>query len=329
MIQMSQRFIITENCNASCPHCFNANERDGGTIDANLLIEYLKKNSMYLPTSDFRMMGGEPTLHPRFSDIVDEAAKHVRLIKVYSNGLKLKEVTKDHNVMMAHFNDKLIYILNGYTFSPRMATSQELQKYVKRLAVHMVVTTDGVDKMIEKTHRFLDLYPFIYTVISPDSQVNIFDEDTLNAYREAWMKAVKSIVPRTRNIGFDINIDHSFPMCFYTQDMIEELARHDLEGLHMKKQNCCAETRMGLTDWNWDLYYCNQTRIKIGSVLNDEGQPKLIPEIIEMINEVGTRIKVDKIKELASKCRDCAALAMCKAGCFYNTMKRECGTAAC
>lgn len=323
MIQLSQRFIITENCNASCPHCFNANVRGGGTIDADILIEYLKKNSGYIRKSDFRMMGGEPTLHPRFADIVDEAAKHVRRVKIYTNGLKMKEIVSNPLVMIPHFANKVLYILNGYVFN--IDKVPEYQKYVKQLAVHMVVTLDDVDTMIEKTLKYIEMFPFILPVISPDSQVNIFDEDTLNRYRKVWMKAATTIIPRMDELRIPVNVDHYFPMCFYTQDMINELAVHDMQGFHRLKHGCCAETRMGLIDWNFDLYYCNQARIKIGSILNDNGKPKSMIDIVKMINQKGTSIKTEKIMELSDMCRDCAALPACKLGCFYNTLERECG----
>ena len=325
MIRLAQRFIITENCNASCPHCFNANVRGGGTIDADVLIEYLRKNSDYIGEHDFRMMGGEPTVHPRFADIVEEATKHVRVVKVYTNGLKLKEIASDLKILLPHFEDKLIYIINGYTCN--FDKIIESQQYIRAVAIHFVVTLDGTYKMLKKFDECLKLYPLTFPVISPDSQVNIFDGDILNRYREIWVEAAKYLVPKMRETG-GMNagkIDHSFPMCFYTQDMIDELAASGIEGLHMVKQNCCAETAMGLIDWNWDLYYCNQTRIKIGSILNDEGKPKSMPEILEMINKKGTGIKTEKIIELSDMCRDCPALHTCKLGCFYNTLDRECG----
>ncbi len=320
MIQLNQRFIITENCNASCPHCFNANVRGGGEIDADIFIEYLRKNSDYIRNHYLRLMGGEPTVHPRFADIVEEAAKHVRIVELYTNGLKLKEIVKLHPVMLAHFEDKLRYCINGYTCN--FDKIIESQQYIKAVAVHFVVTLDGTYKMLKKFDECLKLFPLTWPVISADSQVNIFDEDVLNRYRKVWMEAVKYLVPKMR----DGKVDHSFPMCFYTQDMIDELAAHGMEGFHMIRQNCCAEVAMGLIDWNWDLYYCNQTRIKIGSILNDEGKPKLMPEILEMINKKGTNIKTEKIIELSDMCRNCLALPACKLGCFYNTLERECKT---
>ena len=76
---------------------------------------------------------------------------------------------------------------------------------------------------------------------------------------------------------------------------------------------------MGLIDYNFDLYYCNQTRIKLGSILKDNGDVKTMDEIINMIQR-GSRMKTNSIMELSDKCKGCAVLASCKVGCYYNTL---------
>lgn len=328
MIKMAQRFIITDNCNTKCPHCFNSVDRKTkNDIDADILIKYMRKNSMYLKQSDFKMMGGEPTIHSRFYDIVKEALKHYgRRIKVYTNGIKMSEISSNEDLLIAHFKNRLMYIINGYTFN--FDKFKEYEKYINFVAVHTVITTENIDEIIEKTIE-RSYHPKIQFVLSPNSQVNIFDEDILNDYRSAWMKALIILIPHLRRLNKEPPIDHFFPLCFYTEEMIEKLRAHDMNIIHRAKIGCCAETSMGLTDWNFDFYYCNQTRIKLGSVLNDDGEPKDMKEMIDMINNIGTRVKVNKIMELSDKCKNCNALMTCKLGCFYNKLNSVYGDRLC
>ena len=74
-----------------------------------------------------------------------------------------------------------------------------------------------------------------------------------------------------------------------------------------------------MIDYDFELYYCNQTRIKIGSILEDNGDVKTMDEINIMIQR-GSRMKTNSIMELSEKCKECAVLASCKVGCYYNTL---------
>jgi len=79
---------------------------------------------------------------------------------------------------------------------------------------------------------------------------------------------------------------------------------------------------MGLIDYNFDLYFCNQTRIKIGSILDDNGEPKLVPEIMETLQKFSC-VKTENVKNMSEKCRNCGVVASCKTGCFYNSIVKE------
>ena len=86
-----------------------------------------------------------------------------------------------------------------------------------------------------------------------------------------------------------------------------------------EKVGCCSEYILGLIDWNFDLHYCNQTRIKIGSVLNEDGNMLSLPEINEMIR-AAPQMKCQAVREYSEKCRNCNALPICKVGCYFNTL---------
>jgi len=286
MINFGHRIITTELCNMKCPHCFNKDARTAGTMDADILIDYIRKNSQSLRNSDLKMMGGEPTLHPRFSDIVREGCDHMNNVKIFTNGKTIDEICKLPVLLRNHMIGKVTYIVNGYTSN--IEKLKIARDYIRNVMLHIVVTPRWDDKMMEKAINLIKLFPYVIPVISPDSQVNIFDEEELNKYRKIWVDTIIELL----NTCFRI-------------------------------MGCCGEKVMGLIDWNFDIYYCNQTRIKIGSLLDSDGKPKYLQEILEMINKHGTGIKTIKIMEFSEKCRNCPSLSACKVGCFYNTLSRE------
>ena len=117
------------------------------------------------------------------------------------------------------------------------------------------------------------------------------------------------------------SFDHQLPICFFTQKMIETLEAHHITNINIAG-TCCNCVPLGLIDYNFDLYFCNQTRIKLGSVINQDGTFKSMDEIRDMI-KVGPSKKVTGIKKLSNKCKRCVSLATCKVGCYYNTLQRE------
>lgn len=91
-------FIITEHCNKGCPYCFAAEHRKESqekimSLDQfkNLLDTIEKKDDK---KKHIKLLGGEPTMHPDFSDFLDELVKRDIGVTIISNFLfsdKIKE----------------------------------------------------------------------------------------------------------------------------------------------------------------------------------------------------------------------------------------------
>lgn len=76
---------LTTRCNMHCNFCYMAGREDGDDID----VDYFEDVCKTLPNHvTFRFIGGEPTLHPRFFDIMAIAKKYRHLPTVASNGKK-------------------------------------------------------------------------------------------------------------------------------------------------------------------------------------------------------------------------------------------------
>jgi radical SAM protein with 4Fe4S-binding SPASM domain len=304
----------------SCPHCFNANTRHGGVMDFDTLLNFFRFNENYLQNSVIKLMGGEPTLHPNFTNILTESCKYYGSVMLFTNGNGLKAITQDSYFLKQHLQDKLSYAINGYTFS--IDQFKKYRDFINYVFLHFVILDSTAT--IEKIIKCMELTPQVHFLISPNTQVDLFDENELGRYREIWLSAITQIIPLFRKNNISYSYDHNLPICFYTQEMIDELHTFDLDDLHATRITCCGENFMGLIDYNFDLYFCNQTRIKIGSVLNSNGTPKYIPEI-EKLLQPKSKEKTIAIKNLSNKCRECPVVASCKVGCYYNTMVKHYG----
>ena len=320
MIRLANRIILSEKCNLSCKHCFNSMFRKQGDMDVDLWIEYIKRNVSYLWDRELRIMGGEPTLHPRIVEFVEVSTKYFQLSSLFTNGTTLPELAKNDIFAENHFNGRLAYAINGFTFEQNRFS--EYEDHISSIKLHNVVPLTGVHRFIKRVFKQLELQPKVLLLFSPDTQINLVDDKMAEEYRKSWMKAMVSIIPEVNKRGIPYGFDHYFPMCFYTQEMIDELHSNNIEGLHTERISCCGDKHMGLIDWNFDLYFCNQTRIKIGSILDENGYPMLVPEIMKTLSKYSC-VKTESVKELSDKCRNCRVVASCKTGCFYNSIVRE------
>ncbi|MEK7841369.1 MAG: radical SAM protein, partial [Deltaproteobacteria bacterium] len=85
---------ITGNCNLSCSVCFANSNTNPYQLDYEDVVKMMQnlRNMRPAPAEAVQFMGGEPTIHPRFLDIV-RAAKDMGFshIQTASNGIKLAD----------------------------------------------------------------------------------------------------------------------------------------------------------------------------------------------------------------------------------------------
>jgi radical SAM protein with 4Fe4S-binding SPASM domain len=315
--ELCHRFVVTENCNLDCPHCFNAEARDRDVMDADLYIKFIRENSHHLGDKRCLIMGGEPTLHPRIIEIIMESTKHYQLVDLFTNGTRLNKIAKHPDIVREHFKDKITYTINGYAFDH--VKYEEWRDFNKRLNLHFVITMWGHEEITQKMFKCMEYYPNVKYTISCDTQVDVFDEEVVKNYRKIYIDTLKKIIPELQGRGIEWGTDHSFPICFYTQEMINELNMIDLTNHHFGT-TCCTCPKTGLINANWDFQYCNQTRIKLGTVLKEDGSLKTMTELQNEYITPSHKLKTEYIKNLREECRDCKAVSSCRVGCYYNAL---------
>jgi radical SAM protein with 4Fe4S-binding SPASM domain len=289
-------------------------------MDADILIRYMRENSEYLKPLGVKHMGGEPTLHPRFFEILKESVKHFRRANVFTNGSKMIELFSDQKIKDYHDQGRVEFTINGFTFNVK--EFQDYKKFVHLITLHCVVPLEGVDEFIQMVIRYAGFRDKVQILLSPDTQVNLFDDELMERYRKVWIKAVTMIQPLLEQIDLPSELlDHSLPKCFFTEEMLKRLPSWK-ETIIPSFTTCCSKRSLGLIHTNFDIYQCNQTNIKVGSMLDEKGNPKSYPEILKMVRK-GPAIKICNIKKLSDTCKACPDLKTCRAGCYYNHLLKE------
>ncbi len=82
--------LITNFCNQNCPFCFASLEMTNKHIKKAIEFSHFKKIALtykQLGTSAIKLLGGEPTLHPQFQDIITFSQQHFSKIHIFTNGI--------------------------------------------------------------------------------------------------------------------------------------------------------------------------------------------------------------------------------------------------
>jgi len=87
---------ISSVCNLKCDYCFTTDHFNGSAAipafmaisDFELCLDFLDRSGV----DQVRLLGGEPTLHPQFVELIELARRRNKSILVFTNGLMSEEV---------------------------------------------------------------------------------------------------------------------------------------------------------------------------------------------------------------------------------------------
>lgn len=80
--------LITNTCNQNCKYCFASEEmREKSSekyMSMDVILQTINKQSI---SKEIKLLGGEPTLHPKFSKILEACVKKYSHIQIFSNAI--------------------------------------------------------------------------------------------------------------------------------------------------------------------------------------------------------------------------------------------------
>lgn len=140
--------LITNRCNRKCPFCF---ARLRVNIKGKVSPDYMSRDDVrkvmdFMERSDdpqLRLLGGEPTLHPDFIDIVTEALARDFHVHIFTNGIMSK---KTADFLSDIPKEKLSLLCNVShdeidTENHRKRKNYALKKLAEKAQVGMTITS--------------------------------------------------------------------------------------------------------------------------------------------------------------------------------------------
>lgn len=219
---------IVNYCNLKCPYCFADDmiQEDMTTIsmeDFKKLLEFISRT----PKNHVGIIGGEPTLHPHFDEIIKEVNIYCREADtsalLFTNGIELK---KYYSLL----GDRIGVLIN--INSPKFQPAASYSKLIETL--NYIYELSGFDRKVNcgcNIHPGLEDYSFIWeivdkyhlnhlrtSVVSPSATYESWRKDKEGYYykmKPIFLQFCKDAVKHNCRLGIDCG---HIPLCYFTEE---------------------------------------------------------------------------------------------------------------
>src|SRR5438874_252897 len=84
-------FHVTDRCQLNCKHCLRDPAKSSHDIDLALVEKILDEAKQVYGCDHVGLTGGEPTLHPRFDELVEAIVKRDMTFHMVTNGIRFEQ----------------------------------------------------------------------------------------------------------------------------------------------------------------------------------------------------------------------------------------------
>ena len=286
----TMRILVTENCNAKCSHCFNAAYRENKEIDLTTysrLCEYLASNKI----QRVKIMGGEPTVHSSFEEIIAISQTHFESIIIFTNAL-------NDRISNIHPRNDDAIVFNFRFISSRFNKDKFLMNQPGRRRIEIQISSKtNIENIINRLLYFKDI-PNLKINLTLDCMEDVFEN---KCALERNFATVSNFI--NNNLGCDYIIDHIIPSCLF--------------GDKIKTPDAlCSIKCAGLIDSSLKLRYCNQFEKPLCDILDTSGEFIPFEQIVSHL-KIGYDAKISMSRSM--RCNDCKYfLEKCNGGCFVH-----------
>jgi radical SAM protein with 4Fe4S-binding SPASM domain len=222
---------ITLLCNRDCRYCFTKDIANKNELkEPNMSLATFRQTLDFLDRSGIkqvRLLGGEPTLHTRFSHLIDEVLSRGLNLLIFSNGL-MGASTLDY---LENIPLEKIKILLNTTFYKESALNEQKQmdSVFERLGpkVLLGVNIDSPSVELDFTVELIEKYGLSKTVRLGLAHPCIGGSNSFlhpKYYIEVGEKII-SFAARAKKSGVDLEFDCGFVPCMFPAPSLKKLGK--------------------------------------------------------------------------------------------------------
>lgn len=304
--------ILTNVCNAHCPFCF-AQEQTKTPVHF-LSLEEVKGRISFIRDSgqsQVRLMGGEPTLHPKFEEIVDLVISNGMTAILFSNGYISETPLRYLENLPA---EKIALLVNLNAHSP--APNSETQRLEIFSALNKKITLGFT--ILDPIFNLAQNFEWIKTYqLQPKLRLGLAQPILFgcNQYLapKLYKRAAQSVLINAYHAHL-MNIQLEFD-CGFVQCMFTEEQWHKLDTFGVVSECHCAPNLD--IDFDGRIFHCFSLS-HISTLLN---QHQTINDAYKLIEDQRTIFRESGIYPECSICQE-RINGHCSGGCLSITMRR-------
>ncbi|MCP3921600.1 MAG: radical SAM protein [Desulfobacterales bacterium] len=217
--------ILTDYCNQSCPYCFAKKMMDGDSKNISIekyrfAVDYLLRNNQKL----IGLIGGEPTLHPDFVDLVDYIIKNNGIIRLFTNGLigdnnlinHLSNISKDKLHILVNLNDKNFYSKKQITYLNNVFENLNEKIVVGYNIYTETFSLEFHQQMINKFNLVKNIRLGLTSPNTGSDEKDFIKNNNISTIANSIMTNVDIV----EQDDIMINLDCGFYMCMFTTEQL-------------------------------------------------------------------------------------------------------------
>ena len=225
-------FIITTDCNQRCEYCFASgilSKKEYMALDQlETVYKFLDKSNNDEFHNFYSIIGGEPTLHPQFMEIVESISQRgSNYNTIFTNGTRLYQYAKNipYNLFCTvNVNSPEKVGLKNYANT--LTSIMELIRYEKpfRVGVNLFPGQENYDFIWNIIDEF-NLSEIRVSVASPSGKYSSYQskrDEYFNLMHDRFVNFCKEAVKRLCKINIDCN---RIPLCYFT-DSEQKLVKY-------------------------------------------------------------------------------------------------------
>ncbi len=273
------RMWVTEGCNASCRFCMNANGRSSSIMD----FDNFKRLCIYFNQNQFdkiAIMGGEPTIHPDFTRIMDCSQYYFKSVYLFTNALegnKLKGFSPRDC-------DTIVY---NFQFCESLSYDKLLLERPGGRVLDVVIDAKtDIQHITENLIRILR-----YNINRIRAQLVINNTCNIFKQKETIVNNINAVYNNLIKIdGLNVTFECNAPLCFTEGTTLPPF----------KKNTFCSPSSV-LIDGSYNVRLCNIFNKPMINMFQEVG---MIPFAI-LENYIIMAHKDLRLKCLNKICKDC------------------------
>lgn len=301
--------LLSEQCNAQCPHCINTMQRNQKTHMDEDKLKILIDDLLMENFNNLKLLGGEPTIHPNFDKLYPYFQSKFKQVTLFTNALndKVKSIEPRPD-------DYITY--NGFfvnnTFDTEKFLPHNPNNFLRTIQ-NVVNTSIEFDKFKERAIFVRDFFKDTGLENNYVMALSLDCTEDIFAQAERLNEIFLELINFSLSNNVRITTHRNAPACFFVNPIFERLQKTRKV---FRSHICDVTYGQAIIDTDFNLKYCDRMPRILGKMFRNKFETIDFEEF-KLLMYQGFLWKMED--NYHSRCKGCKWwLKECNGGCYAN-----------